>query len=56
MNALNMEFSDNKFDIILMSDVLEHIPQTQVLINEALRVLKPGGKILFDFAPYYHYF
>jgi ubiquinone/menaquinone biosynthesis C-methylase UbiE len=56
MDALNMDFWDNEFDIILMSDVLEHIPQTEVLMKEVLRVLKHGWKVLFDFAPYYHYF
>jgi ubiquinone/menaquinone biosynthesis C-methylase UbiE len=56
MNALNMDFWDNEFDIILMSDVLEHIPQTKVLMKEVFRVLKPGWTVLFDFAPYYHYF
>jgi ubiquinone/menaquinone biosynthesis C-methylase UbiE len=40
MDALNMEFNDNEFDFILMSDVLEHIPNTKVLISESLRVLK----------------
>jgi ubiquinone/menaquinone biosynthesis C-methylase UbiE len=40
MNALNMEFPDEEFDYVLMSDVLEHIPNTDVLIKESLRVLK----------------
>lgn len=56
MDALSMSFKDNEFDYILMSDVLEHIPSTKLLINESLRVLKKWWKILFDFAPYYHYF
>lgn len=55
-SALETEFSDNSFDIILMSDVLEHIPNTEILLEEVMRILKPWGKILFDFAPYYHYF
>ncbi|MCP4524006.1 MAG: class I SAM-dependent methyltransferase [Candidatus Gracilibacteria bacterium] len=55
-NALSLDFYENSFDFILMSDVLEHIPETRKLIHEVTRVLKPGGKILFDFAPYYHYF
>jgi len=55
MDALNMTFEENSFDMILMSDVLEHIPNTQKLISEAIRVTKKSGKILFDFAPYYHY-
>lgn len=56
MDALNMTFNDNTFDIVLMSDVLEHIPQTQKLLQEVMRVAKKWGKILFDFAPYYHYY
>jgi len=55
-SALDMTFNDNSFDFIIMSDVLEHIPNTNKLLSEALRVLKPWGYILFDFAPYYHYF
>lgn len=56
MDALNMTFNDNTFDIVLMSDVLEHIPQTQKLLQEVMRVTKKWWKILFDFAPYYHYY
>jgi len=56
MSALEMNFEDNEFDFILMSDVLEHIPHTEILMRESLRVLKKWWKILFDFAPYYHYF
>jgi hypothetical protein len=39
-----------------MSDVLEHIPNTEKLFEEVFRVLKKWWIILFDFAPYYHYF
>lgn len=55
-SALGMNFSDSSFDIIIMSDVLEHIPNTELLFNEIHRVLKKWWYILFDFAPYYHYF
>ncbi len=55
-NALNLSFNDNEFDIIIMSDVIEHIPDTEVLFKEVYRVLKKWGKVIFDFAPYYHYF
>ena len=56
MDALNMDFWDNSFDIVIMSDVLEHIPQTERLVSEVHRVTKKWWKILFDFAPYYHYY
>lgn len=44
------------FDIIILSDVLEHIPNTKELLTECYKLLTPWGVILFDFAPYYHYF
>ena len=55
-SALDTGFEVDSFDLIIMSDVLEHIPETEKLLNEMYRVLKPNGIILFDFAPYYHYF
>lgn len=55
-DALNMSFKDGEFDYIILSDVLEHIPNTKKLLNESYRVLKKWWVILFDFAPYYHYF
>ena len=55
-SALDTGFEVDKFDIIIMSDVIEHIPETEKLFNEMWRILKPGWVILFDFAPYYHYF
>lgn len=56
MSALDMKFEDEQFDVIIMSDVLEHIPNTEKLLIESFRVLKKWWIILFDFAPYYHYF
>jgi len=55
-SALDTGFELDKFDIIIMSDVIEHIPETEKLLEEIWRILKPGWTILFDFAPYYHYF
>jgi len=55
-SALDTWFEVDSFDLIIMSDVLEHIPETENLLEEMYRILKPGWIILFDFAPYYHYF
>lgn len=55
-DALDTGFEADKFDIIILSDVIEHIPNTEALLKESLRILKPKGIILFDFAPYFHYF
>jgi len=41
-------FSDKKFDLILALDVLEHMPQPEVILNELFSHLAPGGVILIS--------
>ena len=43
MDAENMAFSDNSFDIVYCHTVIHFTPDPQFLINEVHRVLKPGG-------------
>ena len=38
-----LPYSDNTFDLIIAIEVLEHIPNPEVGLTEARRVLKPGG-------------
>jgi SAM-dependent methyltransferase len=45
-DAQSLPFEDNIFDYILMTEVIEHIPDENKAIAEIYRVLKPGG-ILF---------
>lgn len=53
----NIPFNDNYFDNIICTEVLEHVQEFQVLINEVNRVLKPGGSALFTipWSARYHY-
>lgn len=44
MNALEMEFPDNSFDVVWACESGEHMPDKEAYINEMMRVLKPGGK------------
>jgi len=46
MNALDMEFEDNTFDIVWACESGEHMPDKEAYINEMMRVLKPGGKFV----------
>lgn len=42
-----LSFPDNSFDIVLSSDVLEHIPDPYQAHREVWRVLRPGGRHIF---------
>ncbi|KAL3798673.1 hypothetical protein HJC23_004424, partial [Cyclotella cryptica] len=46
MNALEMDFPDNSFDIVWACESGEHMPDKEAYINEMMRVLKPGGKFI----------
>jgi ubiquinone/menaquinone biosynthesis C-methylase UbiE len=47
-DATRLEFGSQSFDVVTMFDVLEHIPEHERAIAEALRVLKPGGYLLIS--------
>ena len=42
-NALGLPFADNFFDVVICSEVLEHIEDYQGVLCEINRVLKPSG-------------
>jgi MPBQ/MSBQ methyltransferase len=46
MNALEMDFPDDTFDIVWACESGEHMPDKEAYINEMMRVLKPGGKFV----------
>lgn len=41
-----LPFSDNEFDGIITTDVMEHVPDDRAALRELARVLKPGGTLL----------
>ena len=43
-SAYELPFEDNTFDLIVCSEVLEHLHEYNDAIKEIYRVLKPGGK------------
>lgn len=53
---------DESFDVILCSEVLEHLPDPLTALDEFFRLLKPGGKLLITapfsslvhFSPYHY--
>jgi len=48
-----LPFENERFDTILLSDVLEHIPEPALLWREMARVLAPGGKLVMN-VPFYY--
>lgn len=43
---------DNRFDAIVFNQVMEHVPEPALVVQELYRVLKPGGRMIYS-APLY---
>jgi len=41
-----LPFNEGSFDCVLLSEVIEHLEAPQTSIREAVRVLRPGGRLL----------
>jgi SAM-dependent methyltransferase len=48
-----LPFERERFDTIILSDVLEHMPEPELLWREMTRVLAPQGKIIMN-VPFYY--
>lgn len=61
-DIVNIPEPDASFDAILCSEVFEHLPDSLKALDEFVRLLKPGGKLiitapfasLVHFAPYHY--
>jgi len=51
-DALNLHFQDASFDLIIASDVIEHVNNKLQLLLEMKRVLKDNGEIIISFPAY----
>lgn len=52
--AEKLPFPDNRFDIVLSSDVFEHVENFDQSLRESLRVLNRGGTLYAVFPPFYN--
>lgn len=43
---------DQKFNLIILKDVIEHLPKQQEFIRDIKKFLAPGGRIFFGFPPW----
>lgn len=42
----NLPYSDNDFDLVLSNEVIEHVQSDRRTVEEMVRVLKPGGRLV----------
>jgi len=46
--AEEMPFESNSFDIVICSDIFEHVKYPNLIVKEITRTLKPNGMLLFS--------
>lgn len=52
-DALHVPFPDNCFDLLICTNLIEHVPSPAELLREIWRVLKPRGVVYLSYPPYY---
>ena len=45
-SAMDLPFASNSFDVVLCTEVLEHVPDPAVVVAELARVTKPNGRVI----------
>ena len=51
-DTLDLPFKDNFFDLVICSEVLEHIHDHKAAVSEIVRVLKPGKNLVVSVPRY----
>ena len=54
-NGEDLPFSDNSFDLVYSTNVIEHVTDPKKVISESIRVLKPGGYLQFVIPNYFSF-
>jgi SAM-dependent methyltransferase len=50
----NLPWDDDTFDLVTSYDVFEHVHVLEDVFDQCMRVLKPGGRLLAIFPPFFH--
>lgn len=54
-DAVALPFEDNSFDLVFHTMVAEHLADPTASVQESLRVLKPGGLLMFHTVSFWSY-
>lgn len=46
-------FLDRQFDLVILHDVFEHLDHKDAMVGKLKRYMKPNGRLLITFPPYY---
>ena len=49
-----LPFYDERFDVVLLAETLEHLPYPRITLSEIRRVLKPDGVFMGNVPLFYH--
>jgi SAM-dependent methyltransferase len=48
-SLLQLSFTDSVFDVVIVNDVFEHVPDINLCLSELARVTRPGGHLISTF-------
>ncbi len=47
VDSKSLDYDDDAFDVVISNSIVHHIPEPSAAIAEAVRVVKPGGRLFF---------
>jgi ubiquinone/menaquinone biosynthesis C-methylase UbiE len=48
-----LPYSENQYDIVVLHDVFEHLDNKDAVMQKLAAYMKPGGRLMITFPPYY---